>query len=321
MRIEVELPMNFRSSAFVLVLLGAALAPARAAAEVRVATTTTDLGWMVRVIGGDRVQVDTLCQGNQDPHFLQARPSYMVTLSRADLLVAVGLELEVGWLPALIQGARNPDINPGHPGYLEAASAIRPIDVPAGGVDRSRGDIHPFGNPHFWLDPLNVKLAARAIADRLAQLDPEGATAYRTNLAALNGRIDRRMRRWTAALAPYRGRKIASYHATFNYFTRRFGLQQVGYVEDRPGIPPSPGHLVELIRAMRTNGARVLLHENLYDPATSNVVGQRAGAQVLVLPVSIGGARGIYSYEQLLDTLVDRVVQAFGPAETAAARP
>src|SRR5690349_18744861 len=150
------------------------LAARPAAAELRVVATTSDLAYFAQVVGGDKAHVESICQGAQDPHFVQARPSYMVALSRADLVIAVGLELEVGWLPSLIQGARNPDINPGHPGYFEAASAIRPIDVPAGGVDRSRGDIHPFGNPHFWLDPLNVKLAARAIADRLALIDPEG---------------------------------------------------------------------------------------------------------------------------------------------------
>jgi len=313
--------MLHRSSLFVFALVASTLCASPAWAELRVVTTTTDLGWIAHVVGGDRIHVDTICAGNQDPHFLQARPSYMVTLSRADLLVAVGLELEVGWLPALIQGARRPAINPGRPGYLEAATAIQPIDVPVGGVDRSRGDIHPFGNPHFWLDPLNVKLAARAIADRLAQLDPADAPVFRANLATLNGRIDRRMQRWQATLAPYRGTKIASYHATFNYFARRFGLQQVGYLEDRPGIPPSPGHLVDLVRQMRAAHARVILHENFYDPATSRVVAERADAQVLLLPVSIGGAPATSSYERLLDLIVGQVVAALGPAQTAAAHP
>src|SRR5512134_3977485 len=183
-----------------------------ALAELRIVTTTTDLGSMARAIGGDRVHVESICRGPQDPHFVQARPSYMVTLSRADLLVAVGLELEIGWLPALIQGARNPDINPGRRGYLEAASAIRPIDVPTGPVDRSRGDIHPLGNPHYWLDPENAKIAARSIADRMAQLDPENASFFRDNLRNWTARIDRALVRWTKSMQPYRGTKIASYH-------------------------------------------------------------------------------------------------------------
>lgn len=288
----------------------ATLLSAPASANVKVVTTTTDLGYVARTVGGNRVDVETICQGTQDPHFVQARPSYMVTLSRADLVIAVGLELEVGWLPALIQGARNPDINPGHNGYLEAASAIHPIDVPTGGVDRSRGDIHPFGNPHFWLDPLNMKLVARAVATRLAQLDPEGAATFNANAAAFSARIDRGMQRWNAAIAPFRGTKIASYHATFNYFFQRFGLSPIGYLEERPGIPPAPAHLMDLIRQMRTDHVRVVFHENYYDQATSNLVGSRSGAHVLVLPTSVGGVNGVSSYEQLIDHLVNQFVAA-----------
>lgn len=290
-------------------LIGAA-SPAVASAELRVVTTTTDLGYLARTIGGNKVHVDTICQGRQDPHFVQARPSYMVTLSRADLLIAVGLELEVGWLPSLIQGARNPDINPGHSGYFEAASAIHPIEVPRGPVDRSRGDIHPFGNPHFWLDPLNVKLASRAIAERMARLDPEDAALYRRNAQALNARIDRAMTRWTAALAPYRGTKVVSYHATYNYFHRRFGLVPLGFLEERPGIPPAPSHLVDLIREMRAAHVRVIFHESFYDRSTSQMVASRTGARLLVLPTSVGGASGVSSYEQLIDYIVNQVVSA-----------
>jgi zinc/manganese transport system substrate-binding protein len=281
-----------------------------AAAELRVVTTTTDLAYFAQTVGGDKVHVDAICKGSQDPHFVQARPSYMVTLSRADLVVAVGLELEVGWLPSLIQGARNPAINPGRPGYFETASAIKPIDVPAGGVDRSRGDIHPFGNPHFWLDPLNAKLAARAIAERLAQLDPTNAKLFRDNASTFEARVDKKMQQWQAEMAPYKGTKIASYHATFNYFHRRFGLDGIGYLEDRPGIPPSPAHLVDLIRQMRDQKVPVVFHEEFYDHSTSDMVGQRAGAQVLVLPTSVGGVSGLATYEQLIDYLIQHFVSA-----------
>jgi zinc/manganese transport system substrate-binding protein len=281
-----------------------------AAAEVRVVTTTTDLGYFAQTVGGDKVHVDTICKGSQDPHFVQARPSYMVTLSRADLVIAVGLELEVGWLPSLIQGARNPAINPGRPGYFEAASAIKPIDVPAGGIDRSRGDIHPFGNPHFWLDPLNAKLAARAIAERLAQLDSANAKFYRDNATAFEARIDKKLQQWQAQMAPYKGTKIASYHATFNYFHRRFGLDGIGYLEDRPGIPPSPAHLVDLIRQIREQKVPVVFHEEFYDHSTSDMVGQRSGAQVLILPTSVGGVSGVNTYEQLMDYLIEHFVTA-----------
>ncbi|HKU37157.1 MAG TPA: metal ABC transporter substrate-binding protein [Polyangiales bacterium] len=296
--------------AFIVSCLAALAAAQPAAAELRVVTTTTDLGYFAQTVGGNRVSVETVCKGNQDPHFVQARPSYMVTLSRADLVIAVGLELEVGWLPSLISGARNPAINPGRPGYFEAASAIQPIDVPSGSVDRSRGDIHPFGNPHFWLDPQNAKLATRAIAERMAQLDPSNAKFFRDNASAFESRIDKKLQQWQAAMAPYKGTKIASYHATFNYFHRRFGLVSIGYLEDRPGIPPSPAHLVDLIRQMREQKVPVVFHESYYDHATSDMVGQKTGAQVLILPTSIGGASGTGSYEQLIDYLIERFTSA-----------
>ena len=281
-----------------------------ASAELRIVTTTTDLGYFAQTIGGDKVHVDSICQGKQDPHFVQARPSYMVTLSRADLLLAVGLELEVGWLPSLIQGARNPAINPGKTGYFEASSAITPIDVPQGGVDRSRGDIHPFGNPHFWLDPLNAKLAAHAIAERMAQLDTDNAQLFRANEKAFEKRIDAKMQTWSAQMAPYKNTKVASYHATFNYFHRRFGLNSIGYLEDRPGIPPSPAHLVDLIHQMRDQHVPVVFHESFYDRSTSDMVGARAGAKVLVLPTSVGGAAGVSTYEQLIDYVIGHFVSA-----------
>jgi zinc/manganese transport system substrate-binding protein len=291
-----------------ILALALLIATEPALAGLRVVTTTTDLQYFAQTIGGDRVQVDSICQGSQDPHFVQARPSYMVTLSRADLLVAVGLELEVGWLPALVQGARNPAINPGRPGYLEAATAIRPIDIPQGAVDRSRGDVHPFGNPHFWLDPENAKLAAHVIAERMAQLDAGNAAFFRANETAFKQRIDKKLSEWMARMAPFKDTKIASYHATFNYFHRRFGLNGIGYLEDRPGIPPSPAHIVDLIRQMKDQKVRVIFHEAFYDRSTSDMVASRAGAQVLLLPTSVGGANGVRSYEQVIDYIIDRFV-------------
>lgn len=294
--------------AVVLVLVLGTAAPAWA--ELRVVTTTTDLASMARAIGRDRVHVESICRGSQDPHFVQARPSYMVTLSRADLLISVGLELEAGWLPALLQGARNPAINPGRRGHLEAASVITPIDVPRGPVDRSRGDVHPLGNPHFWLDPENAKRAAQAIGERMIALDPENAGFFRENLRAWTARIDRGLARWTRAMTPYRGTQIASYHATFNYFHARFGLRGVGYLEDRPGIPPAPAHLMDLIRLMRAARVRVIFHEGYYDRATSDLVASRTGAKVLLLPTSVGGAPGASNYDQLIDHIVDQFVAA-----------
>jgi len=303
--------MTHRSIA-ILVLSLALSGPAVARADLRVVTTTTDLGDFARRIGGANVQVDTICQGNQDPHTVQARPSYMVKVSRADLVIAVGLELEVAWLPALIQGARNPSVNPGRPGYLEAADAVTPIDVPTGRVDRSQGDLHPFGNPHYWLDPENAKRVVRLIAARMAELDPDNTARYAANARRVNSSIHRGIQRWRAALAPFRGTKVASYHATFNYFLRRFGLVGVGYLEPRPGIPPSPSHLAGLIRRMRADHVPVILHERYYDRTTSDMVARRTSARLLVLPTSVGGTDGTGSYERLIDHIVNTVVSALG---------
>ncbi len=293
--------------------LAAAIAvvlPGAARAELRVVTTTSDLGYLAKAIGGKDVAVDTICKGAQDPHFVQAKPSYMVTLSRANLVVAVGLELEVGWLPLLIQGARNPEVSPGHRGYYEAGSAIAPIDVPTGALDRSKGDLHPYGNPHFWLDPENMKLAAQGLAARMSELDADHAPSYAANLNALLARLDTANKRWSATMAPFRGTKIVTYHATFNYFYRRFGLEALGYVEEKPGIPAGASHLATLIRQMQAAKVPVLFHENYYDEATSKLVAERSGAQLIVLPTSIGGAEGIDSYEALMDRLVGSFTKA-----------
>ena len=290
------------------ILVAAMLVAQPALADLDVVTTTTDLADIVRAIGGDHVDVESICQGSQDPHYVQARPSYMVTVSGADLLVAVGLELEVGWLPDLIQGARNPDVNPGSLGYFEAASAIEPIDIPTGSVDRSEGDLHPYGNPHFWLDPVNTQLAAAAIADRMGELDPDNATTYDANLETFNTQIDEAMARWSEAMAPYAGTQVASYHRTFNYFFERYELEPIGYIEERPGIPPAPSHLARLIRQMQADDVLVIFHENYYDVSESEMVAQRTDAEVIVLPVSVGGVEGTSSYEELLDSIIDSFV-------------
>lgn len=292
------------------------LAPASAHASTNVVTTTEDLASIVREVGGNRVQVESICRGNEDPHVLQARPSYMVKLNRADLLIAVGLELEVGWLPALIQGARNPKINPGNPGYLDASSAIRPIGIATGPIDRSQGDVHPLGNPHYWLDPANAKPLAKRIASALAAVDPSGASTYEKNRQAFDQRIDSAMQRWTSAMAPFRGARIVSYHSTFDYFFHRFGLQSVGTVEARPGIPPSASHVAQLIARMQRDKVRVIFHETFVQRATSDLVARKAGAKVLVLPTSVGGAQGVQRYEQLIDHLVRNTVAALQAARS-----
>lgn len=290
--------------------LAISISPRTAAAELDVVTTTTDLADFVRQVGGDLVSVTALCRGSQDPHYVQARPSYMVTVSRADLLVSVGLDLEIGWLPELIRGARNPDINPGQPGYLEASQAVAPIERRVIPFSRSEGDVHPDGNPHYWLDPDNAKLVVSLIADRLGQLDPDNAAQFRANRDAFNRQLDSAIVRWDAAMAPYSGTRIASYHRTFNYFVRRFDLESAGYIEERPGIPPAPSHLARLIRSMTQERVPIVLHENYFDQSHSEMVTSRTGASLLVLPTSVEGTSAATDYETLMDHIVNSFVAA-----------
>jgi len=293
-----------------LLLFSAVTLATPALADVRVVTTTTDLADLVRAVGGEHVRVESICTGEQDPHHVQARPSYMVTVSRADLLVAVGLQLETAWLPGLVTGARNPSVRPGSRGYLEAASFIEPIDVVSGDVDRTQGDIHPDGNPHYWLDPHNLPPMAAGIAERLADLDPDHAAAYRANASAFASELEVRLAAWAERMEPYRGARVVSYHRTFDYFLGRYGLVAVGYVENRPGIPPSPSHLASLMRSMRSDGAALVLHESFYDDAVSERVAREGEARLVVLPVSVGGADDTATTIDLIDHLVSRITAA-----------
>jgi zinc/manganese transport system substrate-binding protein len=298
-----------RVIAFFFVLVSSLVAlPSEAA--LRVVTTTTDLADIVGTIAGPLASVESITLGNQDPHYVQAKPSYMVRLNRADLVVSVGLELEVGWLPPLLQGARNPAILPGKPGFLEASGAVTPIEVPTKTPDRSRGDVHPLGNPHFWLDPDNGQRVAERIAKRLGDLDSANEAAYADGAKRFKARIDAARTRWQSALAPYKGKKVVSYHRTFNYFLRAFGLVPIGYVEERPGIPPGPSHAAELVRAMRAEKVRVLLHEQYFDRKTSDIIASKVPATVLVLPTSVGGVPAATDYESLIDHLVRSVQKA-----------
>ena len=262
-----------------------------ARADLRVVTTTTDLADIASAIGGEHASVESICAGEQDPHYVQARPSYMVKLSRADLLVHVGLDLEIAWLPSLVRGARNPSINPGKPGNLDASTAVTPLDVPGGPIDRSQGDIHPRGNPHYWLDPDNGKKIAAAIAQRMAGLAPKHAAYFGTRLARWTASVDAAIARWTTRMASLRGAEVVSYHATFNYFHDRFGLEPVGYVEEKPGIPPAPAHLARLITKMKRDQIGVIFHENYYDDATSKLSREHAVSTADTGLISVAGGK------------------------------
>lgn len=276
------------------------------AASLRVVTTTEDLSAIVREIGGPLVEVESLTRGSQDPHFLEARPSLILKTSRANLFIKVGLGLEVGWVPAVLVAARNPDIQPGASGYLDLSRGIQPLDVPSGPVDRSQGDVHPFGNPHYWLDPENGKVIARNIAEQLAALRPESAGRIGENRKAFEQRLDEAIAGWRKRMSPYEGTPVVTYHNSWAYFARRFGLRVVGYVEPKPGIPPSPAHLQQLIQLIKREKARVIIAEPYFARATPDLIARETGAQVLVLPPSVGGVEGIRTYFDLFDYLIDQ---------------
>ena len=288
--------------------------PARAAAKLYIVTSTTDLAALAQEVGGERVEVEAIARGYQDPHFVEAKPSFLLKLKRADLLIVVGLQLEIGWLPPLITQCGNPKIQVGAPGHLEASQFAEILEIPTTQVTRAMGDVHPLGNPHYWLDPQNGLRIARGIEQKLARMRPDDAGYFAQRLQALSQRLQQAEQRWDEKTKPYRGRKVVTYHRSWPNFTKRFGLDVVGYVEPRPGIPPSPAHTVELIRFMRRESVKVILVEPYFDLKTPNAVARETGAQVVVLMPSVGGEKEITDYFKLFDYDVGLLVRAFQAA-------
>jgi ABC-type Zn uptake system ZnuABC Zn-binding protein ZnuA len=307
---------RFRRAAVTVVLLLAAT-PALAQGRLNVVTTTEDLASIAREVGGDRIDVEAIARGYQDPHFVEAKPSFILRLQRADLLVVVGRDLEIGWLPPLIQQSRNSKIQAGANGYLDASLRARILDIPQGQITRAMGDVHPLGNPHYWLDPENGKVIARAIFEKLAQLRPADRVFFEQRLNDFNGRVDAAEKRWLAAMAPYKGLKVATYHRSFTNFADRFGLDVMGYVEPRPGIPPSPQHTLDLINEMKQQNVKLVLVEPYFDLRTPNSVGRGTGAEVLVMPPSVGGVKEVTDYFKLFDYNINLLITALRKAGVA----
>ena len=270
--------------------------PAGAWAQLKVVTSTTDLYDIASAIGGSRIKAAHIGEGYQDPHFIEAKPSFVLQLRNADVWAFVGLDLEIGWMPLLLDGARNPKIRMGGSGYLDVSRAIPVIDVPSGNVDRSQGDVHPLGNPHYWLDPANGKRIAHLFAQKFTELDPQGASTYAKNEVAFNTRLDAAAQSWAPALAKLKGKPIVAWHTSWRYFAEYTGVNIVGFMEPKPGVPPSPAHLAGLIRTMKRTGAKVIIMEPFYDRKTADFVARQAGAKVLVLPPSVGGMKGLNDY-------------------------
>jgi zinc/manganese transport system substrate-binding protein len=284
--------------------------PSFAQGKLNVMTTTEDLAAIAREVGGDRITVESIARGYQDPHFVEAKPSFILKLQKADLLVAVGRDLEIGWLPPLIQQSRNARIQIGSAGYLDASQRAMILDIPTGQITRAMGDVHPLGNPHYWLDPENGKLIAQEIAEKLSQLRAGDGAYFTMRLADFSARVDAAERRWLSIMAPYKGTKVVTYHNSFPNFAQRFGLTVVGYVEPRAGIPPTPQHTLDLINEMKRQNIKLVLVEPYFDLKTPNSIGRQTGAEVLVMPPSVGGVKEITDYLTLFDYNVNQLVAA-----------
>lgn len=338
----------FRALLFLLTLAGAlSIRPDAAfAAPLRICATVPELGSLAREIGGERVEVSVFTKGTEDPHYLDPKPSFVRALNGADLFLQVGMELEAGWVPPLLSNARNPRILPNGRGHLEASTVIFPLEVPTGAVDRSMGDIHPQGNPHYLADPLNGLKVAALIRDRLSELDPAGAPVYRSayedfrrrlgaalvgeplsrkydseKLALLfrHGKLDSFLKQqgdaahlggWLGKMLPHRGTRIITYHRSWPYFAERFGLIVVDQLEPRPGIPPSPGHLVKVIGKARSEKVRLILLEPWLPTDSAELVSRKAGIPVVRAAVSTPGEKGGYRYLEGIDRTISRVAAA-----------
>jgi zinc/manganese transport system substrate-binding protein len=290
-----------------VILVGLAIS---AQAKLRVVTSLQDLASIADAIGGERVETFALAKGYQDPHFVDAKPSFILRLSRADLLIVAGLELEIGYLPPLIDQSRNDRIHPGNPGYLDASIGCDILQRPTQAVTRAMGDVHPYGNPHYWTDPENGRVIARAIAAKFSELDPEGKASYGANLASFEAELTAKEKEWQAKMAPFAGAKIVTFHDSWPNFAKYFKLDIVGHVEPKPGIPPSPTHTLEIINLITAQKVPLILVEPYFDTKTPRYIGEKTGAVVLTFYPSVGGIPGITDYIGLFDYDVNALVGA-----------
>jgi ABC-type Zn uptake system ZnuABC Zn-binding protein ZnuA len=294
-----------------LALVGIAATVSSAAAQIRVVATTPDLASVAREIGGDKVNVVALAKPTEDPHYVDAKPSHIVTLNRADALIEGGAELELGWLPPLLENSRNSRISAGAPGRIVASDGVKMLEIPTS-FDRSKGDVHSLGNPHFMIDPVTVKIIARNVANHFAQIDPKNTATYNGNLTRFDAKLDTKFAEWQKELAPYRGGKIVTYHKDFIYFADRFGLTIIDELEPKPGIAPSPAHLAQVIGKMKAANAKVILVQPFQNRKTAETVARQTGATVLDVPQQPGAAPNTTTYFDMMDNLVHTLAGGLG---------
>lgn len=277
------------------------------AGTIKIVTTTSDMKSIAEIVGGNKVSVSSIATGYQNPHFVDPKPSYIINLTKADLFVTVGLDLETGWSPQLLSSSRNTKIQKGAAGYVDASEGVNLLQVPTS-ANRAEGDIHIYGNPHYWLDPINGKTIARNIANGLERVDPSNKPFYEANLVAFNNRIDTKLKEWQGKMAPYKGSKIIAYHNEWVYFETRFGLQIVDFMEPKPGIPPTPSQLVKVIKEVTSNKIKVIISSPYFTTSSSDVVAKQTGVKELTLATSVGAFNTIKDYFSLFDYNIDHLV-------------
>ncbi|RME14161.1 MAG: zinc ABC transporter substrate-binding protein [Bdellovibrio sp.] len=275
-------------------------------AKLNIMTTTTNLKSVVEFIGGNKVHVESICKGTQDPHYLEAKPSYILKAAKADLLVSVGLGLEIGWLPLIIRGARKPQLRPGNEGSFIAGEYIDVLEKPKGGVSRADGDVHPEGNPHFMLDPKNALIIAEKIKDKLKKMDPENSKEYESNFKSFSKKMNAKIKNWKERVKA--GKKVITYHKTLTYFFHRFGIKNISILEPKPGIPPSASHILNVMKKAKKEGVKLALVENYFDPTVAKRVARDVkGLKVEIIPVAVGGEPNIRNLFDLYERLISAI--------------
>ena len=289
---------------FMLALGFGVVSATPALADLRVATSLSDLASVAQYVGGKHVTAQSLCRGYEDPHFVPAKPSLMKAIQHADVFVSTGLELDGGWLPLVLPGSRNPKIQPGTRGFVDASQGVQVLEKPVGTVSRAEGDIHPLGNPHYYLDPKALEVVADHLAEVFSRLDPANATDYAANAKGFDEKMEAALGRWAKEMEPYKGASIVPYHKNFIYFIERFGLKEFGNVEPKPGIPPTPRHVAELAEAMKQAGVKVVVYEPYYRADAANEVAKRAGGTAVEVATEVGGLAGTDDVFAKFDVLV-----------------
>jgi ABC-type Zn uptake system ZnuABC Zn-binding protein ZnuA len=292
--------MNFMKRISMFAALALFIFQSANAKTIKVVTTLTDLKSITEIIGGDKVSVTSIATGYQNPHFVDPKPSYIISLSNADLFVTIGLDLEIGWSPQLLASSRNTKIQKGAAGYVDASEGVGLLQVPTS-ANRAEGDIHIYGNPHYWLDPLNGKVIARNIANGLERVDPADKATFEANLQTFYKTIDAKLKDWEAKMAPFKGAKIIAYHNEWVYFEKRFGLQIVDFMEPKPGIPPTPSQLVKVINEVKSNNIKVIISSPYFSTSSSNVVAKQTGVKVLTMATSTGALSTVKNYFDVFD--------------------